>query len=144
MTMNMSVQACQRCAKLFRHVRSPFCPECLDLIDSEFKTVSDYIAEHRRTTIAQTSAETGVPEKSILYLIREERLSFGEAGPTLQCERCNTFIPEGRFCSKCVGGLRTEFFSMDPNKADEPQKAGESLSEDIYNGMHTRFKRKLP
>ena len=38
MALQMNVQTCQRCTKLFRQVRSPFCADCLDLIEMEFES----------------------------------------------------------------------------------------------------------
>lgn len=139
MGMNLNVRTCQRCSKLFHYVRSPYCGECLDLLETEFKTIRDYIDSHRRTTIAQAAAETGVPEKSILFLVKEKRLSFGMTGEGARCERCGVPIPEGRFCGNCVGGLRREYLAMDPEGEKPARSAAEPTGErDDYSGIHIR------
>ena len=143
MALQMNVQTCQRCTKLFRQVRSPFCADCLDLIEMEFESIRDYLRAHPRATIAQGAAETGVPEKSILFLIREGRLTFGVPGTSLRCERCGTLIHDGRFCSKCVGGLRSEFLSMEP-ASDKTSDSAVLSDSDTYSGMHTKSKTKNP
>ena len=141
MALQMNVQTCQRCTKLFRQVRSPFCADCLDLIEMEFESIRDYLRAHPRATIAQGAAETGVPEKSILFLIREGRLTFGAPGESLRCERCGASIHEGRFCAKCVGGLRSEFLSME-HAADKPALPPAPSDSDSYSGMHTKSRTK--
>ncbi len=143
MALNLNVHTCQRCAKLFRMVRSPFCADCLELIESEFKSIRDFIGEHRGTTIAQAAAETGVPEKSILFLVKEGRLSFGTPGEILRCERCGTYISEGRFCNKCVGGLRAEFLTKEIQEGKSaPDPSTVSALEETYNGMHIKSRTK--
>ncbi|NLN46562.1 MAG: MerR family transcriptional regulator [Clostridiaceae bacterium] len=136
MAFDLHIQACQRCSKLFRRVRSPFCSACLDLIEEEFVVIRDYLTEHRGAGIGQVADQTGVPEKTILYLVREGRLSFGTLGEAFQCERCGALIQEGRFCDRCVGALRKEFLSSENTSGRSDDTAAPDL--ELYTGMHIR------
>ena len=100
--------------------------------------IRDYLAEHRNAGIGQVSDQTGVHEKTILYLVREGRLSFGTQGEVFRCERCGALIQEGRFCDRCVGALRKEFLSTENGSGRLEEKPALDQDLERYRGMHIR------
>jgi len=74
-------------------------------MDEDFIKIREYLYEHDRAGIEEVSEATGVTRKTILYLLKEERLIVGdENGPGcgfLTCETCRKPIHTGRICADC-------------------------------------------
>ena len=54
-----------------------------------------------KVPIEEVVENTGVPEKVILYYLKEGRLSMVNATGLLRCEQCGATINFGRLCEKC-------------------------------------------
>ena len=101
-----SIIQCTLCRKPFYNYGRNICPNCLEIIDKHFNTIRDYLEEHPNTNVETVSNATGVPQKTILHLVKEGRLVMGEnAGGVLACEMCKKTISIGRLCEKCKGSL---------------------------------------
>jgi len=81
------------------------CGDCLKKLDEDFILIREYLYEHDGAGIEEVSEATGVSRKSILYLLKEERLIVGdengEANGYLKCESCKRPIHTGRMCAGC-------------------------------------------
>ena len=107
----MEVKQCEFCRMPFQSLGNRVCGECLKMLDEEFIKIREYLYEHDRAGIEEVSEETGVSRKTILYLLKEERLIVGDengdGGGILKCESCKKSISTGRMCLDC----KKEIFS---------------------------------
>lgn len=95
---------CEKCGgvMIFKGVGEYKCEECGSLEYDDYGKVRNYIEKHPGATSAQVSAATGVSQKSIRNMLREERLEIAaNSNSFLSCESCGAKIRYGRFCNKC-------------------------------------------
>ena len=108
----MEFKQCEFCRKPFQYMGKSICSECMLKLDEEFIIIREYLWEHDGASIEEVSEETGVSRKTILYLLKEERLLVGDeneaASGILQCEACKKPIYTGRMCADCKKQLITE------------------------------------
>ncbi len=107
----MDIKSCRFCKKAFRGY-SALCPVCAEQLDQKYVTVRNYLDRDKAANVMTVAQETGVDEKSILYLIREGRIALraGDSG-AINCMKCGTAIYSGRYCDKCKGDLVQELNS---------------------------------
>ncbi|WP_438348841.1 TIGR03826 family flagellar region protein [Paenibacillus sp. FA6] len=106
----MNLGNCPRCGKLFAMNFRDICPDCAKGIETEYQKCSDYLREHRGTSMTELSEVTGVTVRQITKFIREGRISVIDA-PNLSypCEVCGTtFIQESNMCVSCRNRLTKE------------------------------------
>lgn len=95
---------CEKCGgvMVFKGVGEYECEECGNLEYDDYGKVRNYVEKHPGATSAQASAATGVTQKSIRVMLKEERLEIAANSTTfLKCESCGAKIRSGRFCRKC-------------------------------------------
>ena len=101
----MKVRQCDFCRMPYQSAGSKICGDCLLKLDEDFIEIREYLYEHDRAGIEEVSEATGVSRKSILYLLKEERLIVGDengnSGGILKCESCKRPINTGRICAPC-------------------------------------------
>ncbi len=101
----MEIKSCRFCKKAFRGF-SALCPTCAEQLDQKYILVRNYLDRDRSANVMTVAQETGVDEKSILYLIREGRIALlSNDGAAITCLKCGTAILSGRYCDKCKGNL---------------------------------------
>jgi predicted amidophosphoribosyltransferase len=100
----MDLKTCRFCRKTFRGF-SNLCPACVQQLDDKYVTVRNYLDRNENSNISRVAEETGVDEKSLLYLIREGRLTLRGAGASVTCLKCGAPILSGKYCEKCKGNL---------------------------------------
>jgi len=81
------------------------CAECTLKLDQDFIEIREYLYDNEGAGIEEVSEATGVSRKSILFLLKEERLLVGDengnANAILTCEVCKKPIHTGRMCAGC-------------------------------------------
>lgn len=95
---------CEKCGgvMVYKGVGEYKCEECGGLEYDDYGKVRNYIEKHPGATSAQVSAATGVSQKAIRGMLKEERLEIAANSVTfLECEACGAKIRYGRFCAKC-------------------------------------------
>lgn len=95
---------CEKCngVMVFKGVGEYKCEECGFLAYDDYGKVRNYIEKHTGATSAQVSAATGVSQKAIRGMLKEERLEIApNSSVFLKCEACGAQIRYGRFCNKC-------------------------------------------
>ena len=101
----MEVKQCDFCRMPHQSLGNRVCGDCLAKLDEDFIQVREYLYEHDRAGIEEVSEATGVTRKTILYLLKEERLTVGDengdGGGILTCETCRKPINTGRICISC-------------------------------------------
>jgi len=75
-------------------------------MDQDFILIREYLYDHDGAGIEEVSEATGVTRKTIMYLLKEERLLVGDengnnGGGILKCEACKKPINTGRMCAGC-------------------------------------------
>jgi hypothetical protein len=101
----MEVKQCDFCRMPFQSSGGKICRDCLIKLDEDFIKIRDYLYEHDNAGIEEVSEATGVSKKSIMHLLKEERLLVGDEhgynGGILKCESCKRPINTGRMCAAC-------------------------------------------
>ena len=129
--MTGKIIQCKKCSRIFQFLGTlPYCPNCVEELESNFVLVKDYIYDHQHANVVEISKETGVPEKDIFYFLKEGRLSVSEENGMLFCEDCGCSISTGRFCESCKKKLEREFGALVNEAAQRvkqpSQKSGQS------------------
>jgi predicted amidophosphoribosyltransferase len=98
-------QKCKFCREPFFSHGNRLCQQCQEQIDKDFVTVRDYIYDHPHNAgVDQISSATGVGEKTIIYLLEEDRLTSTAAlaiSAGLRCKICGRNINTGAICDSC-------------------------------------------
>jgi predicted amidophosphoribosyltransferase len=136
---------CQLCRIPFFSYGGRLCPGCQEQIDKDFIAVRDYIYDHpHQASVEEVATATGVSEKSIVYLLEEERLiatGIINASSGRCCQFCGAKISEGGVCEPCKASLVRDLDSAAsalaapaPEQKSPPTAAytARSLSRDYY------------
>lgn len=130
---------CKKCGKLYNKIRSVYCGECLDYIDSQFVLVRDYISEKPKASIKEIIEETKVEEKILLHLLREERLTV-VAEPSIPCKGCGKLINSGAYCENCSTRINDNIEYLkkmsSPINADKCDKEYTKKDKSKTGGIH--------
>lgn len=95
---------CEKCngVMVYKGVGEYKCEECGHIEYDDYGKVRNYVEKHPGVTSAQVSIETGVSQKAIRGMLKEERLEISaNSSVFLKCEICGESIVSGRFCKKC-------------------------------------------
>ena len=104
----MELKSCEKCGRKFGALASEsLCTKCsAENIESDFKKVRDYLYDNPGADVREVSEETGVSERVILKLLKDERIEIvDESNGLLACERCGVSIKSGRVCDECKNEL---------------------------------------
>jgi len=128
----MGVQHCKRCDKLFAKIKSPYCSECGEEIEKQFKIIRDYIQANPTADISTIIEETKVEEPILLYLLREERLSSTPQSE-IPCRNCGRPIKCGKYCAECTVKMTSDFKKLEKKMANDVKTSKESkLTDDAF------------
>ena len=137
-----NIKKCKQCKELFSPSRNEkICPKCRQGEEEKYKLLKDYLWDHPGATVSELHRETGVEKKLIRKFVKEGRfVQIDGINLSVDCERCGTSIPSGRFCEDCKGDLRKDFESA-KNKSKQKKKDKDDKDD---KGMHLgdRHKRK--
>lgn len=87
---------------VFRGVGEYECEDCHYRDYDDYGKVRRYIEKHRGATAGDVEKDTGVSQKTIRKLLREERIEVAADSKTfLRCEICGAQIRSGMYCQKC-------------------------------------------
>ncbi len=134
--MRPKVLLCKQCGRLFQSVGASYCPECADEMEKAFITVKEYIYDNENATLLDIVENTGVPEKHVLYFLKEGRLNIDNTDEVLNCEDCGRPISSGRFCSVCREKLASALGSI-----SAAAKGNKNPETTVRAKMHSRYGR---
>lgn len=78
------------------------CEDCGKLEYDDYGKARNYLEKHPGATSAEVADATGVTQKAIRDMLKEERLEIAANSNTfLKCEICGATIRSGRYCPKC-------------------------------------------
>ncbi len=87
---------------VFKGVGEYECEDCHQVEYDDYGKVRLYIEKHRGATAGEVEQETGVSQKTIRKLLRDERIEVTpDSRAFLRCEVCGEPIRSGRYCQKC-------------------------------------------
>jgi len=105
MNSETKVRQCDFCRVPYQSHGNKLCAECLLELDQDFIKIREYLYDHEGAGIDEVSEATDVTRKTILHLLKEERLLVGDengnANSLLTCESCKRPIHTGRMCVAC-------------------------------------------
>lgn len=131
----MGLANCKECGKLYVQTSAGLCPECYKLEEEYEIKVARYLRDHARASITEVQEETGVPEKTILKMIKAGRVT-GTAELAYPCETCGKPILEGRVCPECSRNVLGQL------KPDAKQSAPYQPARRPGEGIHTTFNKR--
>lgn len=108
--MNMPTY-CEQCGgvMIFKGVGEYKCEDCGFLDYDDYGKARNYLEKHPGATSAEVSMATGVSQKALRDMLREERLEIAaNSSVFLRCEICGTDIRYGRFCKRCETSYHRE------------------------------------
>ncbi|MCL1816347.1 MAG: flagellar protein [Clostridiales bacterium] len=134
---------CKLCRAPFFSTGSSLCPACQEQTDRDFIVVRDYIYDHPQHVGMDEIAEaTGVSEKTIIYLLQEERLTATDSlniKSDLRCQLCGKAISSGSICSSCKASLTKDLsqaasaLAVDDKKSIKRSADSTRGSRDFYS-----------
>lgn len=95
---------CEKCGgvMIFKGVGEYHCEDCKFVAYDDYGKARLYIEKHHGATAAEVEMHTGVAQKTIRQMLKENRLEITMDSATfLKCEVCGAGIRGGRLCSKC-------------------------------------------
>ena len=134
----MGLANCKECGKLYVQNPAGLCQECYRIEEENEEIVAKYLRNNRRVSITEVHEATGVPEKTILKMIKKGRIT-GDIQVEYPCETCGRPILEGRVCAEC-GRRVLEQVKPDPRLSPKPPEP--SPAKRPGEGMHSRIDRR--
>ena len=135
----MEVRQCDFCRMPYQSTGKKICGDCLLKLDEDFILIREYLWDHDRAGIDEVSEATGVSRKSILYLLKEERLIVGDengqgGGGILTCESCKRPISTGRMCAGCKKEVLSAIQDS-VSSVSRPRRRPEPAQEKSFKGV---------
>lgn len=95
---------CQECGgvMVFKGVGEYQCENCGAVAYDDYGKVRLFIEKHKGATAWEVEQGTGVSQKTIRQLLRDERITVAsESKVFMHCELCGKPLRSGRFCPEC-------------------------------------------
>lgn len=97
-------QNCKKCggSMVFKGVGEYQCEKCRAIEYDDYGIVRRYIENHKGATAAQIEEATGISQKTIRQMLKDEKLEVTKDSVCfLHCEICGANIRSGKLCLKC-------------------------------------------
>lgn len=96
---------CKECGKVmvFMGVGEYRCEGCGMVAYDDYGKVRLYIESHKGANAAEVERGTGVTQKNIMRMLKEDRIEVAEGSRVvLHCELCGKELKGGRYCPECA------------------------------------------
>lgn len=110
---------CEKCGgvMVFKGVGEYHCEDCKFVAYDDYGKARLYIERHRGATAAEVAEHTGVAQKTIRQMLKENKLEIAtDSAVFLKCEICGIPIRGGRMCAKCEKEYHAHIESKERNK----------------------------
>ncbi len=145
----MGIVKCKLCGNLYNETGTIFCYSCSKKSEEYFREVREYLYENPDASAAEIVEATEIPEKLLVYFLREGRLEMRHADGSLRCEQCGAGIATGKLCGTCQAKIekrlganantqRLARAAEDTKRKEEEQKYGSPGTKRSY--MHRNSK----
>jgi len=135
----MEIRQCDFCRMPYQTTGKKICGDCLLKLDADFIEIREYLYDHDGAGIDEVSEATGVTRKSILYLLKEERLIVGDENGSgcgiLTCESCRKPISTGRMCASCKKEVLSAIQDSVGVVVSKPKRRQEPVEEESIKGV---------
>ena len=135
----MEVRQCDFCRMPYQSTGKNICGECLLKLDEDFIEIREYLWDHNRAGIDEVIEATGVSRKTIMYLLKEERLIVGDENEPckgiLTCESCRRPISTGRMCTSCKTEVLSAIQESVGAVVSKPKRRPEPAKEESFKGV---------
>jgi len=103
----MALANCARCNGVFNKVSSALCPACAEQEERDFQIVSEALREHPGQTVEELAENTGVSKRTILRLIKCERIASDADLAGVKCGKCGApaISLSTRLCQRCAAEM---------------------------------------
>ena len=140
----MALANCERCNGIFNRVSTPLCPSCIEQEEQDLQTVNTALREQPGQTVEELAQSTGVSKRTILRLIKCERIASDATLAGVKCGKCGApaISLSTRLCQRCAAEMsraaaracsdtaKTSNGAPASNGADEPvPRADETVHE---------------
>ena len=148
----MDIKKCKFCRKNFQGL-SGLCPSCVQELDDKYVVLRNHLDERPSSTLRELTEDTGIDERSILFLVREGRLILKAASTDIKCIKCGAAIISGRYCDACKSDIMHTLSSnarpqagtaakpAQPEASARPQQNSGLRGDDDKVQLHTRSSR---
>ncbi len=131
-------ERCEECGgeMQYKGIGEYVCFNCNHKMYDDYGVVRNYLEEHPGSTISMVSAATGVSEKNIKYMLREEKLQIREDSRSfIACESCGKPIVSGRYCDSCAKlAFAAERRKREKEAMEEKKKEIHGVSAEVPTG----------
>lgn len=145
----MALANCAGCNKLFNKMTSPLCPACVDQDENDLKIVNEALREEPNQKIAELSESTGVSKKTILRLLKEQRITSDANLVDMKCGKCGApaISLSIKLCERCAAEMSRVAAEVcqDVAQAGGRASSGKEASEEdpeTIETVHETIKRK--
>ncbi len=103
----MALANCERCNGVFNKVGSGLCPACVEQEERDFQIVSEALREHPGQTVEELAESTGVGKRTILRLIKCERIASDAYLAGVKCGKCGApaISISTKLCQRCAAEM---------------------------------------
>ncbi|MFZ5975301.1 MAG: hypothetical protein ACOYU3_07825 [Bacillota bacterium] len=136
-----NIRTCRWCRKIYRGYGEHFCPECVEKMDDAFVAIRAYLDDHPNANATEIIEATGMEERIVMQLLRDERLSEYTNGKK-NCEVCNKEIASGKFCDECKKMMETLVNANRPGSSMK-QNPGSVKAKGVRDTSHKKMARSI-
>ena len=103
----MALANCEGCNKVFNKVTTSLCPACIEQEERDLKTVNEALRAEPNQTVAQLSERTGVDKKTILRLLKDQRIASEAKLVDMKCGKCGAPAVSltVKLCKRCAAEI---------------------------------------
>ncbi|MCM1326674.1 MAG: hypothetical protein NC094_06555 [Bacteroidales bacterium] len=96
---------CDECGgvMVFVGVGEYHCENCGRVLYDDYGKVRLYIESHKGATATDVEKGTGVTQRNIMRMLKEDRIEVAEGSKvSLHCEMCGKELKSGKYCPECA------------------------------------------
>ncbi len=131
-------EKCEKCERpmIYKGIGEYACSYCGHKMYDDYGIVRNYLEVNPGSTISMVSAATGVAEREIKNMLREEKLQIREDSRSfIECESCGKPILSGRYCDSCAKlAFAAERRKKEKEAFEEKRREVHGISAEINEG----------
>jgi bifunctional DNA-binding transcriptional regulator/antitoxin component of YhaV-PrlF toxin-antitoxin module len=113
----------------------------METLDDYVMQIRDYIAEHPGRNIISIRDDLGIPEKDILYLIKEKRIELvqddDESPSNGVCARCGKPVLMEKYCRECKEEMALTMMNVS-NELKAKIQSNANKRQGVMNALHDK------
>jgi len=140
----MALANCERCNKIFNKMSTPLCPSCIEQEEQDLQTVNTALREQPGQTVEELAESTGVSKRTILRLIKCERIACDATLAGVKCGKCGApaISLSTRLCQRCAAEMSTAAARACSRTAKASKEPDEEPAAPPEETVHETLRRK--